>query len=68
MYERIEKLAEQANAWFPLGYPSAEGGDDTWKDAVIFQTKEDLQKFAEKEIAIIIKRHHQVENILESNQ
>jgi hypothetical protein len=47
MYEQIEKLAEQANAWFPGGYPSAEGGDAAWKDAVIFQTKEDLQKFVE---------------------
>ena len=46
MNERIEKLAEQANAWYPMGYPSGEGGDAAWENLVIFQ-KEDLEKFAE---------------------
>jgi len=46
MNERIKELAERSNAWFPLGYPSGEGGDEEWQNLVIFQ-KEDLQKFAE---------------------
>jgi len=46
MNERIKELAERANAWFPLGYPSGEGGDEEWQNLVIFQ-KEDLEKFAE---------------------
>jgi hypothetical protein len=46
MNERIKELAERANAWYPLGYPSGEGGDEEWQNLVIFQ-KEDLQKFAE---------------------
>lgn len=45
MNDRIKELAEQANAWYPEGYPSAEGGDEAWKNLVIFE-KEDLQKFA----------------------
>ena len=44
--KRIKEIAEQANAWYPQGYPSAEGGDEAWKNLVIFE-KEDLQKFAE---------------------
>jgi hypothetical protein len=46
MNERIKLLAEQANAWYPDGYPSGEGGDAAWKDLVIFE-KADLEKFAE---------------------
>ena len=46
MNERIRELADQADAWYPQGYPSAEGGDEAWKNLVIFE-KEDLQKFAE---------------------
>ncbi len=46
MNEKIKKIAEKANAWFPMGYPSAEGGDAAWENLVIFE-KEDLQKFAE---------------------
>jgi hypothetical protein len=46
MNERIQKLAEQANAWYPDGYPSGEGGDAAWQNLVIFD-KEDLVKFAE---------------------
>ena len=46
MNERIKELAEQANAWYPMGYPSGEGGDAAWKNLVIFE-KEDLEKFAE---------------------
>lgn len=45
--KRIEELSEQANAWRPGGYPSGEGGDKAWKDVVIFENEEDLQKFAE---------------------
>lgn len=45
MNDRIKELAERANAWYPEGYPSAEGGDEAWKNLVIFE-KEDLQKFA----------------------
>lgn len=46
MNERIQELALQANAWFPDGYPSGEGGDEAWKNLVIFE-KEYLKKFAE---------------------
>ena len=46
MNERIKELAEQANAWYPMGYPSGEGGDAAWENLVIFE-KEDLEKFAE---------------------
>jgi hypothetical protein len=46
MNERIRQLAEQANAWYPMGYPSGEGGDAAWENVVIFE-KEDLKKFAE---------------------
>lgn len=42
----IEELALQANAWYPGGYPSAEGGDEAWKNLVIFD-KQDLKKFTE---------------------
>ena len=45
MNKRIEELAEQANAWYPMGYPSGEGGDAAWENLVIFE-KEDLEKFA----------------------
>jgi len=47
MNKRIQELSEQANAWRPGGYPSGEGGDKAWKDVVIFEKDEDLQKFAE---------------------
>ena len=47
MNKRIEELSEQANAWRPGAYPSGEGGDKAWKDVVIFEKDEDLQKFAE---------------------
>jgi hypothetical protein len=56
MNERIKELAEQANAWYPMGYPSGEGGDAAWKNLVIFE-KEDLEKFAKlivKECAELI--------------
>lgn len=43
MDKHIESLALQCNAWFPDGYPSAEGGDDAWKNLVIFE-KQDLEK------------------------
>lgn len=46
MNERIKQLTEQANAWYPDGYPSSEGGDAAWRNLVIFE-KQDLQKFAE---------------------
>ena len=46
MNERIKKLAEQAKAWYPDGYPSSEGGDAAWRNLVIFE-KQDLEKFAE---------------------
>lgn len=46
MNERIKELAGQANAWYPMGYPSGEGGDAAWENLVIFE-KEDLEKFAE---------------------
>lgn len=46
MNERIKEFAQQANAWYPDGYPSAEGGDEAWQNLVIFE-KEDLEKFAE---------------------
>lgn len=47
MNKRIQELSEQADAWRPGGYPSGEGGDKAWKDVVIFEKEEDLQKFAE---------------------
>lgn len=46
MNERIKELAAQANAWYPDGYPSSEGGDAAWRNLVIFE-KQDLQEFAE---------------------
>lgn len=46
MNERIKEFAQQANAWYPDGYPSAEGGDEAWQNLVIFE-KEDLEKFTE---------------------
>jgi hypothetical protein len=46
MNELIKELSKQANAWYPRGYPSGEGGDAVWQNLVIFE-KEDLQKFAE---------------------
>ena len=46
MNERIDELAKQANAWYPKGYPSGEGGDEAWRNLVIFE-KEDLLKFSE---------------------
>ena len=45
MNERIQELAKQCNAWYPQGYPSAEGGDAAWQNLVVFD-KEDLEKFA----------------------
>ena len=59
MHKRIKEIASQANAWYPMGYPSGEGGDDAWKNLVIFE-KEDLEKFAEliiKECAYIAARN-----------
>ena len=50
MNERIQALSEQANAWYPMGYPSGEGGDAAWENVVIFE-KEDLKKFAELIVA-----------------
>ena len=46
MNERITKLAEQANAGFPIGYPSGGGGDEEWQNLVVFKQK-DLKKFVE---------------------
>jgi hypothetical protein len=46
MNELIEKLSKEANAWYPMGYPSGEGGDAAWQNLVIFE-REDLEKFAE---------------------
>ncbi len=46
MNERIKEFAQQANTWYPDGYPSAEGGDEAWQNLVIFE-KEDLEKFTE---------------------
>ena len=46
MDKEIEKIALQAKAWFPDGYPSSEGGNAAWKNLVIFE-KEDLETFAE---------------------
>ena len=46
MDELIEKLSKEANAWYPMGYPSGEGGDAAWQNLVIFE-REDLEKFAE---------------------
>ena len=58
MNKRIQELAEQANAWYPGGYPSGEGGDKAWKNVVIFQTEEDLQKFAELIVKECIEISH----------
>jgi hypothetical protein len=55
MNERIKELAKQANAWYPTGYPSGEGGDAAWQNLVIFE-KEDLQKFAELIVRDCIKQ------------
>ncbi len=55
MNERIKELTEQANAWYPDGYPSAEGGDDAWQNLVIFE-KEDLQKFTELIVKEIVSK------------
>lgn len=41
----IERVAKDAGAWFPNGYPSGEGGDAFWDESVIF-SKPDLEKFA----------------------
>lgn len=46
MNKLIDELAGKANAWYPEGYPSSEGGDAAWMNLVIFD-KEDLKKFAE---------------------
>jgi hypothetical protein len=46
MNKLIEKLAKEANAWYPKGYPSSEGGDEAWQNLVIFE-REDLEKFSE---------------------
>jgi hypothetical protein len=46
MDERIEKLSLEVGAWFPDGYPSAEGGDECWQNFVIFK-KDQLEKFVE---------------------
>jgi hypothetical protein len=63
MTEKIQKLAEHAGAWFPQGYPSAEGGDEAWKNSVIFE-KADLVKFTQlivQECIDIVKptQHHE---------
>jgi len=58
MNERIKELAAQANAWYPMGYPSGEGGDAAWENLVIFE-KEDLAKFAE---LIVRECAHAIEN------
>lgn len=55
MNQRIQNLAEQSNAWFPEGYPSAEGGDEAWKNLVIFE-KTDLEKFAELIVAQLVSK------------
>jgi hypothetical protein len=58
MNERIRELSKQANAWYPEGYPSAEGSNAEWENLVIFD-KEDLEKFAElivRECAWICER------------
>lgn len=44
MNELIEKLSKEANAWYPKGYPSPEGGDEAWQNLVIFQ-KEELENY-----------------------
>ena len=46
MDERIEKLALAVKAWFPDGYPSAEGDNEYWENLVIFE-KAQLEKFVE---------------------
>jgi hypothetical protein len=46
MDERIEKLALAVKAWFPDGYPSAEGDNEYWENLVIFE-KDQLEKFVE---------------------
>ena len=45
MNQRIKELAENANAWYPMGYPSFEGGDEYWENVVIFD-KEGFDQFA----------------------
>lgn len=62
MNERIKKLANKANAWFPKGYPSAEGGDEEWKNLVIFE-KEDLEAF----VGLIINDCTKCGNLLASH-
>ena len=57
MHKRIKEIASQANAWYPMGYPSGEGGDDAWKNLVIFE-KEDLEKFAKLIIKECISEIH----------
>lgn len=42
----IERVAKEAGAWFPNGYPSGEGGDSFWDQSVIF-SKPDLEKFTD---------------------
>lgn len=63
MNERIRELAEQANAWYPMGYPSGEGGDAAWQNLVIFE-KEDLEKFAELLIRECVQS---IENTIQTN-
>ena len=46
MDERIEKLSLEVGAWFPDGYPSAEGDNEYWENLVIFE-KAQLEKFVE---------------------
>ena len=46
MNEQIRELVTQANAWFPIGYPSCGGEDDGWQNIVAFKEK-DLKKFVE---------------------
>ena len=67
MNELIEKLSKEANAWYPMGYPSGEGGDAAWQNLVIFE-REDLEKFAElivRECAEICLEANDHKNILQ---
>ena len=46
MNKRIKELVEKANGYFCDGYPSAEGGDEAWKNTVLFEQSEELEAFA----------------------
>jgi hypothetical protein len=63
MNELIEKLSKEANAWYPMGYPSGEGGDAAWQNLVIFE-REDLEKFAE---LIVQECIQSIENTIQTN-